>query len=321
MYRSGQRDGDVLLQKDAVMLIHAHISTDTTVHSPEWLNYVVPMADMIEPSWNTAEAGAEVARKYGMRTGTLLIAYRTPTVTAMKPITGPGVLVPDERCLHHRDGRVWRVNETAYKPQADPSLRFLNSRHPDVREAALADRAVLKGFGYAGVRYDETIIGWGRWNSIDFNDCAEFTSSASYAYQLAALMRELREQPGGWVQLPSVMQPGESEAARIFSACRGLSCENFPAGNGLTREAWTEKGIRAIDVPYGATERSIAVGAAIASTLRRIAAPVDVMTFANFPLGIGAASDMVAGFSGSRLYVNVDSLRDKKTGWLITPLR
>ena len=303
------------------MLLHTYVSTDTTVHSPEWLNYVVPMADMIEPSWNIAEAGAEVARKYGMRTGTLLIAYRTPTVTATKPITGPGVPVSDEWCLHHRDGRVWRVNETAYKPQAAPSLRFLNPKHGDVLAAALADRDRLGALGYAGVRYDETVIGWGRGNSIDFADCAEFTSSASYAYQLAALMRELREQPGGWVQLPSVMQPWEPEVTRIFSACRGLSCENFPAGNGLTREVWTEKGIRAIDVPYGATERSIAVGAAIASTLRRIADPCDVMTFAGFPFGIQAASDMVAGFSGSRLYVNVDSLRDKKTGWLITPLR
>ncbi len=310
------------------MLIHTHVSTNTAVHPPSRMAVTIPSADMIEPSWDTAEDGVRICREYGAKPGALIIAYRTLTMPLQgSTVCGDGPL-PESAWLHHKDGKRWRVIEIEYgqrRAANSPGEQawaeatgFLNPKDRAVMEGALGERARLRALGYAGVRYDETVVGWGAGNAIDFSDCKEFSSAASYAYQLAALLRELRVQPGGWIQLPSIIDPGAPDVSGIFSACRGISTENFPAGHGLTPERWATQSIRALDVDYDATERSVCVSAAMASALRRIGARCDVMAFARFPLGLGAVSGMVAGFSGSRVFFNLDSMRDMVTGQFVT---
>lgn len=314
-------------------LIHGYLPPNF----PEsYLRAVMPTLDMIEPSWSRYPDGVQLAQAYGARPDAKLIGYKTLTVLVEtdRDIIGkppPGGWV-EEVYLHHKDGRRWLPQEAGYNNPAAKGL--LNPGSKLVHTRVMSEQKSLFEMGYAGYRYDEAAIGWAV-APIDFNDCREWSSGTLYARALSYVCAVMRKELPGFIQLPSVMQFHEFAAvAPLFTACRGLSAENFPAGDGLfanwqglTRAelaAW--HGVTGRD--YGFDGNNLWVGSRYEDTERTLVGAGRLMEwlddrfdyvgmfFSNFPKGMSALSALAKSVGGHDIYWNCDRWRNPVTGQL-----
>lgn len=227
-------------------MIRIHANVDAG--QPEaYRRAVLGSADMIEC---TFDSDAEAFRAGGMRPEALLVRYKIVTMgwdvpgAASSPYwqnTVAGGALEESEVLHHLDGRPWDAIDLPgawppYSTRPRGTHRFVNPGSLSLRVKALAERSRQIALGFAGWRYDEALVGWLAGASIDFSDCREHPSRASYVNALCSFLAALRTAPGGWLQFPSIPGFWESDSARIGAACAGLSSEGFTSGAGIVAD-------------------------------------------------------------------------------------